>query len=191
MLTVETLDYRGGMVRYGLSLPNGGECGDPRFVLELAERGEAAGWEGLFMEDYVSYQGDPHAPTCDVWTTLGAIAVRTRRIILGTAVTPLPRRRPWNVAREAAAIDQLSEGRFVLGVGIGDAGEHVVADASLTHFGEVRDRRQRAERLDEGAGHHRRPVARRAIPLLGHALPDRRGHLPAAPGAAAAHPDLG
>jgi alkanesulfonate monooxygenase SsuD/methylene tetrahydromethanopterin reductase-like flavin-dependent oxidoreductase (luciferase family) len=138
------------MLRYGLSLPNGGECGDPRFVLELAERAEAAGWDGLFLEDYVSYQGDPHAPTCDVWTTLGAIAVRTTRIILGTSVTPLPRRRPWNVARQAVAIDQLSDGRFVLGVGIGDAGDHVVADASLTHFGEVRDRRARAEMLDEG-----------------------------------------
>jgi len=61
----------------GLSLPNGDECGDPRFVLELAERGEAAGWDGLFLEDDVSYQRDSHAPTCDVWTTLGAIAVRT------------------------------------------------------------------------------------------------------------------
>ena len=138
------------MLRYGLSLPNGGECGDPRFVLELAERGEAAGWDGLFLEDYVTYQGDSRAPTCDVWTTLGAIAVRTRRLVLGTSVTPLPRRRPWKVAREAAAIDQLSEGRFVLGVGIGDAGDHVVADASLTHFGEVADGRIRAEMLDEG-----------------------------------------
>jgi alkanesulfonate monooxygenase SsuD/methylene tetrahydromethanopterin reductase-like flavin-dependent oxidoreductase (luciferase family) len=138
------------MLRYGLSLPNGAECGDPRFVLELAERGEDAGWEGLFLEDYVSYQGDPHAPTCDVWTTLGAIAVRTQRLVLGTSVTPLPRLRPWKVAREAAAIDQLSDGRFVLGVGIGDAGDHVVADASLTHFGEVVDRRIRAEMLDEG-----------------------------------------
>jgi len=138
------------MVRYGLSLPNGGECGDPRFLLELAERGEAAGWEGLFLEDYITYQGDPHAPTCDVWTTLGSIAVRTRRMVLGTSVTPLPRRRPWKVAREAVAIDQLSDGRFVLGLGIGDAGDHVVTDASLSHFGEVLDRRSRAEMLDEG-----------------------------------------
>lgn len=77
MLSVETPDYRGDMLPDGLSLPNGGECGDPRFVLELAERGEAAGWDGLFLEDDVSYQRDSHAPTCDVWTTLGAIAVRT------------------------------------------------------------------------------------------------------------------
>jgi alkanesulfonate monooxygenase SsuD/methylene tetrahydromethanopterin reductase-like flavin-dependent oxidoreductase (luciferase family) len=138
------------VLRYGLSVPNGGECGDPRFLVELAERAEAAGWDSFFLEDYVSYQGDPRAPTCDVWAALGAIAVRTKRMVLGTSVTPLPRRRPWNVAREAAAIDQLSEGRFVLGVGIGDVGDHVLTDASLSSFGEVLDRRTRAEMLDEG-----------------------------------------
>jgi hypothetical protein len=61
------------MLRFALSLPNGGECGDPRFLLELAERTEAAGWDALFLEDYISYQGGPRAPTCDVWTTLGPL----------------------------------------------------------------------------------------------------------------------
>lgn len=137
------------MLRFALSLPDGGECGDPRFLLELALRAEDAGWDGLFLEDYISYQGDPQVPTSDVWTTLGAIAVRTERMILATSVTPLPRRRPWKVAREAAAVDQLSGGRFVLGVGIGDNGENVGSDASLTHFGEQLDRHARAEMLDE------------------------------------------
>ena len=82
-------------MKYGLSLPNGGECGDPRFLVELGERGEAAGWDGLFLEDYICYQGDPNAPTCDPWVALAALAVRTTSIRLGTAVTPLPRRRLW------------------------------------------------------------------------------------------------
>jgi alkanesulfonate monooxygenase SsuD/methylene tetrahydromethanopterin reductase-like flavin-dependent oxidoreductase (luciferase family) len=138
------------MVLVALSLPDGGECGNPGFVLELAERAEDAGWDAVLLEDYISYQGDPHVATADVWTTLGAIAVRTQRVLLGTCVTPLPRRRPWKVAREAAAVDQLSGGRFVLGVGIGDNGESVTSDASLTHFGEQLDRRTRAEMLDEG-----------------------------------------
>jgi len=64
--------YGEDMLRCGLSLPNGGEYGEPRFVLDLAERCGAAGSDGLSLEDYVSYQGDPHAPTCDVWRTLGA-----------------------------------------------------------------------------------------------------------------------
>jgi alkanesulfonate monooxygenase SsuD/methylene tetrahydromethanopterin reductase-like flavin-dependent oxidoreductase (luciferase family) len=137
-------------MRFGLSLPDGGECGDPRFLVELAERAEAAGWDGLFLEDYVTYQGEPDEPTTNVWTALAAIALRTSRMRLATAVTPLPRRRPWNVAREATAIDQLSGGRFILGVGIGDTGESVVRDTSLTSFGEVVELRARAEMLDEG-----------------------------------------
>jgi alkanesulfonate monooxygenase SsuD/methylene tetrahydromethanopterin reductase-like flavin-dependent oxidoreductase (luciferase family) len=136
-------------VQYGLALPTGGECGDPRFVVELAERAEAAGWDGLFLEDYVLYQGDRAMPTCPTWPVLAAAAVRTTRIVLGVEVTPLTRRRPWNVAREVAAVDQLSEGRAVLGVGLGDTGEHVVVDASFDAFGEESDPRRRGELLDE------------------------------------------
>lgn len=136
-------------MRYGLALPTGGECGDPRFLLELAELGEASGWDGVFLEDYICFQGDPGAPTCDPWVALAAIAVRTERVVLGTKVTPLARRRPWKVAREAATIDHLSDGRMVLGVGLGDTGEHVVQDASFTAFGEEANVPRRARMLDE------------------------------------------
>jgi alkanesulfonate monooxygenase SsuD/methylene tetrahydromethanopterin reductase-like flavin-dependent oxidoreductase (luciferase family) len=138
-------------MRYFLGLPTGGACGDPRFVLELAQRAEDAGWDGVLLEDYVWYQGDPAASTCDAWAALAAMAVSTERILLGTSVTPLPRRRPWNVARQAAAIDQLSKGRMILGVGIGDVGEIVKGgDASFTRMDEEDDPRRRAEMLDEG-----------------------------------------
>lgn len=138
-------------LQYGLSLPTGGECGDPRLLIELAELCESSGWDGAFLEDYVCYQGDPATPTCNTWIALAAIATRTTRIRLGTEVTPLPRRRPWNVAREAAGIDQLSGGRMILGVGLGDTGEALTtADASILRFGEERDPRVRAEQLDEG-----------------------------------------
>jgi alkanesulfonate monooxygenase SsuD/methylene tetrahydromethanopterin reductase-like flavin-dependent oxidoreductase (luciferase family) len=137
-------------VQYGLSLPTGGECGDPRFLVDLAERAEAAGWDGLFLEDYVCYGGDRSTPTCNVWAVLAAMAVRTQRMRLGTEVTPLTRRRPWNVAREAATVDQLSGGRMVLGVGLGDTGEAINADPSYLAFGEQADARTRGEMLDEG-----------------------------------------
>jgi alkanesulfonate monooxygenase SsuD/methylene tetrahydromethanopterin reductase-like flavin-dependent oxidoreductase (luciferase family) len=132
-------------VEYGLALPTGGECGDPRFLLKLAELAEASGWDGVFLEDYVWYQGDPAVPTCNTWTALAAIAVRTSRVTLGVEVVALPRRRPWNVAREAAAVDQLSGGRLVVGFGGGDD-----TDPGFTHVGEEVDARIRAERLDEG-----------------------------------------
>lgn len=136
-------------MHHSLTLPTGGPSADPRFLLELAERAEAAGWDGVFLEDYVLFQGDPEAPTCDPWIALAGMAVRTERIRLGTKVTPLARRRPWNVARQAAAIDQLSGGRMILGAGLGDVGDHVVRDASLTHLGEELDAERRAAMLDE------------------------------------------
>jgi alkanesulfonate monooxygenase SsuD/methylene tetrahydromethanopterin reductase-like flavin-dependent oxidoreductase (luciferase family) len=128
-----------------VALPTGGECGDPRFLLELAESAEAAAWDGVFLEDYVWYQGDPGIPTCDPWAALTAIAVRTERVRLGLEVAALPRRRPWNVARQAAAVDQLSNGRLVLGVAQGDTG-----DPGFTHVHEELDGGVRAELLDEG-----------------------------------------
>jgi alkanesulfonate monooxygenase SsuD/methylene tetrahydromethanopterin reductase-like flavin-dependent oxidoreductase (luciferase family) len=136
-------------VRYCLTLPTGGACADARVLAELGERAEGSGWDGVFLEDYVVFQGDPTAPTCDPWIALAAIAGRTRRIRLGTKVTPLARRRPWIVARQATAIDQLSDGRMVLGAGLGDVGDHVVRDASFTHFGESLDAATRAGMLDE------------------------------------------
>jgi alkanesulfonate monooxygenase SsuD/methylene tetrahydromethanopterin reductase-like flavin-dependent oxidoreductase (luciferase family) len=137
------------LVRFGLALPTGGECVDPRFVVGLAERAEAAGWDGVFPEDYVLYQGDPSAPTCPTWPVLAAVAVRTEKLVLGVEVTPLTRRRPWNVAREVAAVDQLSQGRAVLGVGLGDTGENVGADASFRAFHEELDPHLRGRMLDE------------------------------------------
>jgi alkanesulfonate monooxygenase SsuD/methylene tetrahydromethanopterin reductase-like flavin-dependent oxidoreductase (luciferase family) len=136
-------------MRYALSLPNGGECSDPRILADLAALAEETGWDGVFLEDYIVYTNAtyfsvPGSPTHDPWVALAAMALRTQRIRLGTAVTPLPRRRPWKLAREAVSIDHLSNGRLVLGVGLGDVGE-----PGFARFGETVDARQRAELVDE------------------------------------------
>jgi alkanesulfonate monooxygenase SsuD/methylene tetrahydromethanopterin reductase-like flavin-dependent oxidoreductase (luciferase family) len=80
----------------------------------------------------------------DPWIALAAIASATERIRLGQMVTPLPRRRPWVLARQTAALDILSRGRMVLGVGLGDP----QSDEFAT-FGEELDLRIRAGMLDE------------------------------------------
>ena len=131
-------------MQYGLSLPNGGICGDARVLTELGCLAEVAGWDGVFVEDYIVHQSDGAVPTCDPWIALAAIAVGTKRLRLATSVTPLSRRRPWKVAREAVALDQLSNGRFILGVGSGDAGE-----AGFSRVNEVKNGRERARMLDE------------------------------------------
>src|SRR6266480_5245521 len=131
-------------MQHGLALANGGISGDARVLAELGCLGEVAGWDGVFLEDYIVHQSDRAVPTCDPWIALAAIAVGTKRVRLGTSVTPLSRRRPWKVAREAVALDQLSNGRFILGVGSGDVGE-----AGFSRVNEVRDTKERAQILDE------------------------------------------
>lgn len=136
-------------MQYALGLPNGGAWGDARTLAELARLAEESGWDGVFLEDYIVWQSQPDVPTYDPWIALAAMAMRTERIRLGTHVTALARRRPWKVAREAVTLDHLSNGRIILGVGLGDTGESVGSDISFTHFGEVAEARQRARMLDE------------------------------------------
>ncbi len=104
-------------MRFGLTLCNHGEYADPRLLADLAVDAEQAGWDGVFVWDHVARAGDP--PMTDPWIALAAMATRTRRVTIGPMVTPLARRRPWKVARETVALDHLSRGRLVLGVGLG------------------------------------------------------------------------
>ena len=131
-------------MRYYLSLPNGGPCGDARTLSEFAHIAEQAGWDGAFLEDYIVFQSQDGTPTCDPWIALAAMAMRTERIKLGIKVTALARRRPWKLAREAVTVDHLSKGRFILGIGLG-----VGKDLDIAAFGETGDDQQRAKMLDE------------------------------------------
>jgi alkanesulfonate monooxygenase SsuD/methylene tetrahydromethanopterin reductase-like flavin-dependent oxidoreductase (luciferase family) len=130
-------------MRFGLHVPQLGALGEPGDLVDLAGRAEAVGWDGFFVWDHVMHAGDP--PACDPWVALGAIAASTELIRIGPLVTPLPRRRPWKVAREATTLDRLSGGRTVLGVGIGT--DHY---GEFTKFAEpAGDDRTRAAQLDE------------------------------------------
>ncbi len=135
-------------MQYGISLPNGGAWADARTLADLARVAEESGWDGVFLEDYIIWQGHRDVPTYDPWVALAAMAMQTKRVRLGTMVTALPRRRPWKLARETVTLDHLSNGRLVLGVGIGDTGVFV-DDPSISSFGEVTNARTRARMLDE------------------------------------------
>jgi probable F420-dependent oxidoreductase len=136
-------------MKYGLYVPNCGAFGNPHTVIQLAVDAEEHGWGGLFLWDHVKppFGGDHGSgigqQVIDPWVALAAAATATDRILLGTAVTPLPRRRPHKLARETASLDRLSGGRVVLGIGSGEgAGE-------LDQLGEERDHRARGDMLDE------------------------------------------
>ena len=131
-------------MHYMLNLALSGIDGDLHRLVEFAVLAEAAGWDGLSLEDYIVYSAHPRRVTFDPWLALAAIAVRTERLRLAVLVTPLSRRRPWKVAREAVTLDHLSHGRVILGVGIGDG-----SALDFAGFGDVTDARQRAAMLDE------------------------------------------
>ncbi|MEU8898821.1 LLM class flavin-dependent oxidoreductase [Nocardia sp. NPDC048505] len=131
-------------MRHGVYLPPFGELAHPAVLAGLAQTAEHAGFDGVFVWDHVVRPQRPGLPVCDAWIALAAIAARTDRVVLGPRVTPLSRRRPHEVARQAVALDQLSEGRLILGAGLGSN-----TGAELTRLGEVEEPRERARLLDE------------------------------------------
>jgi len=129
-------------MRYGISIPN---MDDPTRLVGIATTAEQAGWDGVFLWDHLQFVRDLALDVVDPWVTLGAMAQATERVRLGTLVTPLPRRRPWKLAKEVSTLDHLSAGRAILGVGLGEP-----AADEYGAFGEPTDDRERAALLDEG-----------------------------------------
>ncbi|MBV8452173.1 MAG: LLM class flavin-dependent oxidoreductase [Deltaproteobacteria bacterium] len=128
---------------YAIDLPNFGDYSDPRLLADLAGEAEDHGWDGFFIWDHLIAPGA--MPVADTTVALAAIALKTRCIRFGPMVIPLPRRSPWKVAREAVTLDHLSNGRLILGIGLG--GDWF---AELTTFGLPMNDILRAEQLDEG-----------------------------------------
>jgi alkanesulfonate monooxygenase SsuD/methylene tetrahydromethanopterin reductase-like flavin-dependent oxidoreductase (luciferase family) len=133
-------------VRCSINIPNLGDFADPRVVGETARLAEEAGWDGLFIWDHlIGYNRELVGEFAATNILLAAAALATNQIRLGTAVTPVPRRRPRQLAREVATLDRLSAGRIILGVGLG-----APIDNEYGRFGEPTDPKVLAGLLDEG-----------------------------------------
>ncbi|WP_127131529.1 LLM class flavin-dependent oxidoreductase [Georgenia sp. SYP-B2076] len=117
-------------------------CGSTDQILQMAVEAERAGWDGFFTWDGISV--GPY-DTFDPWALLGAVAATTSTIRIGAMVFSLPRRKPWEVARQAVTVDHLSGGRLVMPVGLG-----AVDDGGYSRVsGETTDIRTRAQLLDD------------------------------------------
>jgi F420-dependent oxidoreductase-like protein len=94
--------------------------------LALADAAEEHGFHTLYRSDhYRSFDRPAEWGTHDAWTTLAALAMRTRRIRLGTMVSPVTFRHPSVVAKSVITVDHASGGRVDLGMGAGwFEGEH-------------------------------------------------------------------
>ena len=131
-------------MKVALSLPPFGHLADPGLLVEIALAAEAADIDGCFLWDHVYRPDSDPREILDPWVVLGAQAFATERIRLGPMVTPLTRRRPIKLAREALTVDHLSAGRLTLGLGLG-----VDSGGELSRFGEIVDPKERGDRLDE------------------------------------------
>jgi alkanesulfonate monooxygenase SsuD/methylene tetrahydromethanopterin reductase-like flavin-dependent oxidoreductase (luciferase family) len=134
-------------MKFGFWVPNVGHFGDPELLLELGVAAERGGWDGFFVWDMVTPAAVVDAPlhAADPVVALSAVAAATDRIAVGPMITPVARRRPHKLARETVTLDRLSNGRLILGVGLGDP-----AQEEFEKFGEDSDARVRADKLDEG-----------------------------------------
>jgi alkanesulfonate monooxygenase SsuD/methylene tetrahydromethanopterin reductase-like flavin-dependent oxidoreductase (luciferase family) len=137
-------------VRFALNFPNfmpvtyGGPGMIQRYV-GWARAAEQAGWDGFFVWDHLLFVKSQTLHVEDPWILMAAIAAATDRIRIGPMVTPIPRRRPWKLAREVVSLDHLSNGRLILGVGLGTPPE-----AEYEPYGEPYALPVLAQRLDEG-----------------------------------------
>ncbi len=124
----------GQPIRFALKLNPYGQRQDLPFsaLVDLAQAAEAAGFAGVYCIDHLvldrnlltafspAAEADPGRPYfLEAWTTLAALAARTRRVRIGPQVTPIALRHPVFIAKMGATLDRISDGRLTLQVGAG------------------------------------------------------------------------
>ncbi len=114
-------------------------------VLALAKHVEQTGWDGFWYADhFMANSEDTSGPHSEAWTTLAALGALVPRIRIGTLVSGNTYRHPAVLAKMAATLDQITEGRVVLGLGAAwQENEHRAYGIPFYTLGE------RLQRLDE------------------------------------------
>jgi alkanesulfonate monooxygenase SsuD/methylene tetrahydromethanopterin reductase-like flavin-dependent oxidoreductase (luciferase family) len=90
-------------------------------VLSMARAAEESGFDSVWLGDHLLYRdpGEPELGPWEAWTQLAALAAATERVTLGPLVACAAFHPPGLVAKMAASVDEISGGRFVLGLGAG------------------------------------------------------------------------
>ncbi len=117
-------------------------------MLEFAARAQDLGYHGVFAADHLFPPMGPSFPSVELFTTLAAVAAAQPGLTIGTLIARVGLRAPGMLAKEAAALDQISEGRAIITLGTGDE----VSRAEHEMFGfrhmEVTERRQLLEETE-------------------------------------------
>lgn len=139
-------------MKFGVHLPHIGPAADPAAIRDFAQMAEGAGFDSVWVSDHIVVPRDidsryPYSPTgdfvappdwpwVDALSTLAFVAGVTERVELGTTVLIVPMRNPVATAKALAAIEHLSRGRLIVGVGAGWMAEEFAAlDAPFEHRG--------------------------------------------------------
>ena len=117
-------------------------------VVELATSAEAAGFDLVTVMDHfyqIGVIGLEDEPMLEAYTTLGALATRTKRVLLGTMVTGVTYRNPALLAETVTTLDVISKGRAILGIGAAwNESEHRGLGFNFPPIGEREDRLEEA-----------------------------------------------
>lgn len=118
---------KGWTVDIGLFNMNSGPCSRPDGAVRIARLAEELNYESLWMGEHVVVPSprvppspiEPTTPMLDPLVALSFLAAATDRILLGTGIVILPQRNPLVLAKQVASLDVLSQGRLLLGIGVG------------------------------------------------------------------------
>ena len=152
-------------------------------ILERTLAAEAAGFDSVWLMDHLAAPMAPEVDTFEGWTTAAALAARTSTIRIGHLVTCDPFRHPALLAKMAATVDSISDGRLELGIGWGSVPAELDAygigaapaaerAARLRESLEVIDLMFSGERFDYHGTHHTLTGA------IGRPLPVQTPHPP-------------
>ena len=132
-------------VQIGIHLPQAGSKASPALIRRHAMRAEALGFSDVWVSEHiiVPRKQFPRSPLFyDPVLTLTWVAAVTERVRLGTSVLVLPMRHPLPLAKELSSLQNLSDGRLILGVGVGWLEPEFAALGAPFH--------ERGRRMDEG-----------------------------------------
>lgn len=143
-----------------------------RDLVRYGALAEEAGLGFLFVSDHFHPWNFEQGHSSNVWPVLGALSQSTSRVGLVSAVTcPIQRIHPTTLAQAASTLHHLSEGRFVLGLGTGEALNEAVVGEGFPAFPE------RLERLTEAVSHLRALLTGREVDLSGEYFTTQRAQL--------------
>jgi alkanesulfonate monooxygenase SsuD/methylene tetrahydromethanopterin reductase-like flavin-dependent oxidoreductase (luciferase family) len=104
--------------KYGCQLPQ--ETSDVNYIFEVAKDCENLGYDSVWAYDHLMPYWLRSRSSLDQWSVLSAVAARTSKVKIGSLVTNVSFRNPALLAKMTSTVDNISDGRLILGLGIGD-----------------------------------------------------------------------